>query len=71
MGYRLFAIRTESTNSAKPRSYDFDVLTIGVGSAGARASRFTANFGALVVVCELPFATISSETIASVGVGGT
>ncbi|KAF5788259.1 putative glutathione-disulfide reductase [Helianthus annuus] len=51
MGYRLFAIRTELTNSAKPpRSYDFEVLTIGVSSGGVRASRFTANFGALVAV---------------------
>ncbi|KAJ0472295.1 putative glutathione-disulfide reductase [Helianthus annuus] len=71
MGYRLFAIRTESTNNAEPHSYDFDVLTIGVGSGGVRASRFTANSGALVAVCELPFVTIFSETIASVGVGGT
>lgn len=34
-----------------------------------RASRFAANFGASVAVCELPFATISSETTG--GVGGT
>ncbi|PPD97548.1 hypothetical protein GOBAR_DD05444 [Gossypium barbadense] len=39
------------------------------GSGGVRASRFAANFGASVAVCELPFSTISSETTG--GVGGT
>ena len=34
-----------------------------------RASRFAANFGASVAVCELPFSTISSDTAG--GVGGT
>ncbi|PON38000.1 Trypanothione reductase [Parasponia andersonii] len=51
------------------RKYDFDLFTIGAGSGGVRASRFAANFGASVAVCELPFATISSETTG--GVGGT
>ncbi|KAE8660683.1 Glutathione reductase [Hibiscus syriacus] len=50
-------------------SYDFDLFTIGAGSGGVRASRFAANFGASVAVCELPFSTISSETTG--GVGGT
>ncbi|MFS7975215.1 putative glutathione-disulfide reductase [Helianthus anomalus] len=66
---RRFATRAESTNGAEPRSYDFDLFTIGAGSGGVRASRFAANFGASVAVCELPFATISSETTG--GVGGT
>ncbi|KAI3773602.1 hypothetical protein L1987_48132 [Smallanthus sonchifolius] len=46
-----------------------DLFTIGAGSGGVRASRFAANFGASLAVCELPFATISSETTG--GVGGT
>ncbi|KAD6120104.1 hypothetical protein E3N88_11375 [Mikania micrantha] len=66
---RRFATRAESTNGAEPRNYDFDLFTIGAGSGGVRASRFAANFGASVAVCELPFATISSETAG--GVGGT
>lgn len=66
---RRFATRAESTNGAEPRHYDFDLFTIGAGSGGVRASRFAANFGASVAVCELPFATISSDTTG--GVGGT
>ncbi|XP_073109799.1 glutathione reductase, chloroplastic isoform X1 [Elaeis guineensis] len=49
--------------------YDFDLFTIGAGSGGVRASRFAANYGASVAVCELPFATISSDFAG--GVGGT
>ncbi|KAL0419820.1 UNVERIFIED_CONTAM: Glutathione reductase, chloroplastic [Sesamum radiatum] len=64
------SIRADSTNGAEPpRNYDFDLFTIGAGSGGVRASRFAANFGAKVAVCELPFATISSDTAG--GVGGT
>ncbi|XP_073022442.1 glutathione reductase, chloroplastic [Primulina eburnea] len=64
------AIRSESTNGAEPpRKYDFDLFTIGAGSGGVRASRFAANFGASVAICELPFATISSDTAG--GFGGT
>ncbi|XP_071738206.1 glutathione reductase, chloroplastic-like isoform X1 [Rutidosis leptorrhynchoides] len=66
---RRFSTRAESTNGAEPRHYDFDLFTIGAGSGGVRASRFAANFGASVAVCELPFATISSDSTG--GVGGT
>ncbi|KAK8614691.1 hypothetical protein V6N13_068487 [Hibiscus sabdariffa] len=66
----LFSTRSKSGNDAEPlRDYDFDLFTIGAGSGGVRASRFAANFGASVAVCELPFSTISSETTG--GVGGT
>ncbi|KAG5567496.1 hypothetical protein RHGRI_002893 [Rhododendron griersonianum] len=68
--HRRFAVRAaESDNGAEPRHYDFDLFTIGAGSGGVRASRFAANFGAKVAICELPFATISSETTG--GLGGT
>ena len=68
--YRSFAARADSQNGAEPPShYDFDLFTVGAGSGGVRASRFAANFGASVAVCELPFSTISSETTG--GVGGT
>ncbi|KAK8711621.1 hypothetical protein V6N13_146897 [Hibiscus sabdariffa] len=67
---RPFVVRAESENGSEPlRHYDFDLFTIGAGSGGVRASRFAANFGASVAVCELPFSTISSETTG--GVGGT
>ncbi|PWA85896.1 glutathione reductase protein [Artemisia annua] len=68
---RRYVTRAESSTNggAEPKSYDFDLFTIGAGSGGVRASRFAANFGANVAVCELPFATISSETTG--GVGGT
>ncbi|KAG9142736.1 hypothetical protein Leryth_005488 [Lithospermum erythrorhizon] len=63
---RFYATRAQSTEKGK---FDFDLFTIGAGSGGVRASRFAANMGASVAVCELPFATISSDT--SGGVGGT
>ncbi|KAL2556903.1 Glutathione reductase [Forsythia ovata] len=67
---RRFTTRADSTNVAEPpRKYDFDLFTIGAGSGGVRASRFAANFGASVAVCELPFATVSSDSTG--GVGGT
>ncbi|CAI9117786.1 OLC1v1019272C4 [Oldenlandia corymbosa var. corymbosa] len=49
--------------------YDYDLFVIGAGSGGVRAARFSAQFGAKVGICELPFHPISSETIG--GVGGT
>nr|BAP47519.1 glutathione Reductase [Gentiana triflora] len=49
--------------------YDFDLFVIGAGSGGVRASRFSAQYGAKVAICELPFHPISSEVIG--GVGGT
>ena len=35
--------------------YDYDLFTIGAGSGGVRASRFSANFGARVAVAEERF----------------
>ncbi|KAG9452540.1 hypothetical protein H6P81_005444 [Aristolochia fimbriata] len=64
-----FTTRAQSANGAEPQGYDFDLFTIGAGSGGVRASRFAANYGASVAVCELPFSTISSDT--GGGVGGT
>ncbi|XP_030460633.1 glutathione reductase, cytosolic [Syzygium oleosum] len=49
--------------------YDFDLFVIGAGSGGVRAARFSANYGAKVGICELPFNPISSEVVG--GVGGT
>ncbi|KAK6940738.1 Pyridine nucleotide-disulfide oxidoreductase, dimerization domain [Dillenia turbinata] len=67
--YRRFTVRADSGSGAEPRHYDFDLFTIGAGSGGVRASRFAAQFGAKVAICELPFSTIASETTG--GVGGT
>ncbi|XP_021770249.1 glutathione reductase, chloroplastic-like isoform X1 [Chenopodium quinoa] len=70
---RNFSVRAESSSTSSSSDngahYDFDLFTIGAGSGGVRASRFAAQFGASVAVCELPFSTISSETTG--GVGGT
>ncbi|KAG6781475.1 hypothetical protein POTOM_014382 [Populus tomentosa] len=49
--------------------FDFDLFVIGAGSGGVRAARFSANYGAKVGICELPFHPISSEV--NGGVGGT
>lgn len=49
--------------------YDYDLFTIGAGSGGVRGSRFSAQFGAKTAVCELPFSTISSNSMG--GIGGT
>lgn len=48
----------------------YDLVTIGAGSGGVRASRFSAQlYGAKVACVELPFGFISSETVG--GAGGT
>ncbi|KAJ0981593.1 hypothetical protein J5N97_009848 [Dioscorea zingiberensis] len=67
---RFLSVRAAADNGAgDSKRYDFDLFTIGAGSGGVRASRFAASYGATVAICELPFATISSEN--SGGVGGT
>ncbi|KAK8682745.1 hypothetical protein V6N13_055119 [Hibiscus sabdariffa] len=58
-----------SQTNQEEAHYDFDLFVIGAGSGGVRAARFSANFGAKVGICELPFHPISSEVIG--GVGGT
>eukprot|EP00891_Asterochloris_glomerata_P007600 jgi/Astpho2/7600/Aster-02504 len=51
-------------------SYDYDLFTIGGGSAGVRAARFSAaNYGKKVALCELPFGFIASDEEG--GLGGT
>mmetsp|Transcript_28753 Transcript_28753/g.39745 ORF Transcript_28753/g.39745 Transcript_28753/m.39745 type:complete len:481 (+) Transcript_28753:38-1480(+) len=51
-------------------SYDYDLICIGGGSGGVRASRFAAtNAGAKVAVIEMPYDPISSATKG--GLGGT
>lgn len=49
---------------------DFDLVTIGAGSAGTRASRVAAQaYGAKVACVELPFGPVASEETG--GAGGT
>lgn len=51
-------------------SYDYDLVTLGAGSGGVRASRFAAqNYGAKVAIVEMPFGFISSDEVG--GAGGT
>lgn len=50
--------------------YDYDLVTIGAGSGGTRASRFSAqHYGAKVAVVELPFGFVSDDRTG--GAGGT
>lgn len=56
-------------NNGTSGEYDFDLFTIGAGSGGVRASRFSTQFGATAAVCEMPFSPISSDSTG--GVGGT
>lgn len=49
--------------------YAYDLVTIGAGSGGVRASRIASSYGAKVAICELPFAAIPSDSKG--GVGGT
>jgi len=55
---------------ANEQQYDYDLVTIGAGSGGVRASRFSAQYyGAKVAVVELPFGFVPSDTVG--GAGGT
>ncbi|XVF29157.1 hypothetical protein REPUB_Repub15cG0095700 [Reevesia pubescens] len=58
-----------SQTNQEEANFDFDLFVIGAGSGGVRAARFSANYGAKVGICELPFHPISSEVIG--GIGGT
>lgn len=49
--------------------YDYDLLVIGAGSGGVRASRFSASYGAKTAIVEMPFGLVSSDEIG--GAGGT
>jgi hypothetical protein len=49
---------------AGDQQYEYDLVTIGAGSGGVRASRFAAQYyGAKVAVVELPFGFVSSDTV--------
>lgn len=51
-------------------SYEYDLVTIGAGSGGVRASRFAATLYKAKVACiELPFGFVSTDDIG--GAGGT
>ena len=51
-------------------NYEYDLVTIGAGSGGTRASRISAqHYGAKVACVELPFGFLSSDDIG--GAGGT
>lgn len=50
--------------------YDYDLVTLGAGSGGVRASRFASQlYDAKVAVVELPFGFVSSDDVG--GAGGT
>jgi succinate dehydrogenase/fumarate reductase flavoprotein subunit len=50
--------------------YEYDLVTLGAGSGGTRASRISAqHYGAKVACVELPFGFIASDKTG--GAGGT
>jgi ribulose 1,5-bisphosphate synthetase/thiazole synthase len=50
--------------STSMASQEYDLVTIGAGSGGVRASRFAAQYyNAKVAVVELPFGFVSSDDI--------
>ena len=52
------------TTMAQQPAEEYDLVTIGAGSGGTRASRFAAQFyGAKVAVVELPFGFVSSDAV--------
>ena len=54
----------------KDAEFDFDLITIGAGSGGTRASRISAQqYGAKVACVELPFAFVATDQEG--GAGGT
>ncbi|CAG9463029.1 unnamed protein product [Pedinophyceae sp. YPF-701] len=65
--------RCSAANSVQAKSqcgnYDYDLVTIGGGSGGVRGSRFASSYGASVALVEMPFGTVSSDTVG--GMGGT
>lgn len=64
------AVVEESTaETAMSNGYDYDLLVIGAGSGGVRASRFASSYGAKTAIVELPFGLVSSDEVG--GAGGT
>eukprot|EP01026_Neomeris_dumetosa_P074440 TRINITY_DN773_c1_g2_i2.p1 TRINITY_DN773_c1_g2~~TRINITY_DN773_c1_g2_i2.p1 ORF type:complete len:567 (-),score=75.99 TRINITY_DN773_c1_g2_i2:176-1795(-) len=61
---------TRSFAMGSQGQYEYDLVTIGAGSGGTRASRWSAGqYGVKVAVVELPFGFVSSDTVG--GAGGT
>ena len=72
-GLLLYALRWflySRRGSIADSDYDYDLFTIGGGSAGVRLSRFSAKYGARVGIAELPFAVVSGKHSGG-GLGGT
>lgn len=66
---KLWFVAVQAQAASSDMSYDYDLLTIGGGSGGVRASRFAGGFGAKAAIVELPFGYIASEEYG--GLGGT
>lgn len=56
--------------ASKDHSFEYDLITIGAGSGGTRASRIAAQvYKAKVATIELPFSYVATDTEG--GAGGT
>ena len=69
-GRWLLQNSTFTSSSSDQEAFDYDLFTIGGGSAGVRLARFSAQHGARVGLAELPFAVVSGKHSAG-GLGGT
>jgi glutathione reductase (NADPH) len=64
------SLRLAFAQPAAMVEYDFDLITLGAGSGGTRASRISAqHYGAKVACVELPFGFVATDTVG--GAGGT
>lgn len=60
----------DTATGADEDEYDFDLVVLGAGSGGTRASRWAASqYGARVACVELPFGFVPSDEVG--GAGGT
>lgn len=65
-----YASQTPAASGEQRGDYEYDLVTIGAGSGGVRASRMAASMhGARVAVCDLPYSPIASDETG--GAGGT
>lgn len=68
--HRKHSVSAATAVMENGNTYEFDLVTIGAGSGGTRASRFSAqHYGAKVAVVELPFGLVANDDTG--GAGGT
>lgn len=62
--------KDSAAGAGEADEFDFDLVVLGAGSGGTRASRWAASqYGARVACVELPFGFVPSDEVG--GAGGT